>query len=592
MSVCLSDSVAVWVASRRRGLLMGVVCCLCVVVQAGWARAQTEEDDRAKELLRTFADEFVELSPGTDPFPPRLAYGRMADRPGTPVVLPRSFKIGTVEVPQNLWEEVMGHNPSRWKGPRNSVEMLSFDDAVEFCHRITQRLRDEELIAANELVRLPTEVEWEYAARAGGTGDYTFGNDLELLDDHAWHTGNAAGNDPPVAAKLANAWGLYDVHGYLWEWCLPTDDANDPPGVDRPEWAKGFTDDNGVLRGGSWKDRAVELRLAVRRQVPRSTRDDAVGLRCVMVPERGAQPVKGFEPTDQNRVVPAGRHVEWLWNQGEFTEGPVAIEEGEVLFSDIGDRTLRIETSSGKVTVAREPSGRGNGMAAMPDGRIAVAEGANTGGGRRISIGRIGQEFETLAESLDGKRFNSPNDLVADQHGGVYFTDPRYVGDEPRELEAEAVYYVSPTGEVSLATDDVTKPNGIVLSPDGTTAYVADHAPDGPRTLLKFQVTDEHRLVNPRVLFDFGTSRGIDGMAVNERGEIFATAGGGDEAGIYVFSGEGRPLAFIPTPGAPTNCTFGRGSEAAVLYITGEGPKPTDPAEPRRYGIGRIDLRP
>jgi len=142
------------------------------------------------------------------------------------------------------------------------------------------------LIEVNELVRLPTEAEWEYAARAAAEGDYTFGNDPSQLDQYAWHTGNAAGNDPPVAAKQANAWGLYDVHGYLWEWCLPIEGEKPTPAVDRENWSEAVRDGNGVVRGGSWKDPAAELRLGVRRSLARTTRDDAIGLRCVVVTVR------------------------------------------------------------------------------------------------------------------------------------------------------------------------------------------------------------------------------------------------------------------------------------------------------------------
>ena len=91
------------------------------------------------------------------------------------------------------------------------------------------------------------------------TTKYSFGDDVALLNDYGWHTGNAAGNDPPVGAKKPNPWGLYDVHGYLWEFC-----------------------DNGAVRGGSWKDKADLLTSDSRRDVERDLRDDAIGLRCVL----------------------------------------------------------------------------------------------------------------------------------------------------------------------------------------------------------------------------------------------------------------------------------------------------------------------
>ena len=113
----------------------------------------------------------------------------------------------------------MGTNPSLWTGARNSVEMLSFDEAVRFCQKATELMRAANLINENQVIRLPSEAEWEYVARAGTTTAYSFGDEVAKLDEYGWHTGNASGNDPPVGAKKPNEWGLYDVHGYLWEWC-------------------------------------------------------------------------------------------------------------------------------------------------------------------------------------------------------------------------------------------------------------------------------------------------------------------------------------------------------------------------------------
>jgi formylglycine-generating enzyme required for sulfatase activity len=237
--------------------------------------------------LQVFRDEFIAITPGKGKFPKSYQMGRGGggprEQPPRNIVFGYDFAVAKYEVPQNLWEAVMGSNPSRWKGPRNSVEMLSHADARAFCRAATRFMRSANLIANDELIRLPTEAEWEYFARAGSTTRYSFGDDSAAIDAFAWHTGNAAGNDPPVGAKRPNPWGLYDIHGYLWEWCedvahesyaqLPTDGS--PAGGVDPQSQR-------VLRGGSWKDTPDRLTSSYRRFAPQDTADDAIGLRCVL----------------------------------------------------------------------------------------------------------------------------------------------------------------------------------------------------------------------------------------------------------------------------------------------------------------------
>jgi formylglycine-generating enzyme required for sulfatase activity len=243
--------------------------------------------DKQLPLLKTFREEFVLLTPGKGDFPASFVMGNdrgsLSEQPAHRVTFDYSFHMARYEVPQNLWEAVMGNNPSRWKGARNSVELLSFDEAEQFCRKATARMREAKLIAADEVIRLPSEAEWEYAARAGTTTRYSFGDDAGELGTYGWFNGNAAGNDPPVGAKRPNAWKLYDVHGYLWEWCRDPWHA-DYRGApdDGSVWTAGGDATQRVLRGGSWEDPADRLTSTFRRGASKDLRDDAVGLRCVL----------------------------------------------------------------------------------------------------------------------------------------------------------------------------------------------------------------------------------------------------------------------------------------------------------------------
>jgi gluconolactonase len=300
-----------------------------------------------------------------------------------------------------------------------------------------------------------------------------------------------------------------------------------------------------------------------------------------------------FKAMEQDSIVPADSELDLLWSEGEFTEGPVVAGDGAVLFSDIGDRIMRFDPHDKQMSVFRAPSGKSNGLMFNARGELVACEGAGSGGNRRISITDKEGEVRSLADRYHGKRFNSPNDLAIAASGNVYFSDPRYVGDEPRELDFEGVFLVKPSGTVHVATRDVEKPNGILVTPDGKMVYVSDNnsRADGNHQLLSFRVQPDGTLADKGVLFDFGPNRrAIDGMTLDVEGNIYATAGRGEEAGIYVFSPHGAPLAFIPTPGDPTNCVFGVGDEATTLYITCATKQPDASGARPPYGLYRIRL--
>ncbi|PHS15418.1 MAG: gluconolaconase [Blastopirellula sp.] len=232
------------------------------------------------ELLTTFRQEFVSIKPG------QFMMGRnpSADdqRPAHLVKIERGFLMAKYEMTQNLYQAVMKSNPSRWKGPRNSVEMITHADAVQFCKQATKMMRKEKLISKDQMIRLPSESEWEYCARAGTATVYSFGDDPKLLDDYGWHTGNAAGNDPAVGVKKPNPWGLYDMHGYLTEWCADSwaDNYKSTPRDQSAQRVRSAS--KYVARGGSWKDKADRCTSGFRLGLPNETKDTAVGFRCVL----------------------------------------------------------------------------------------------------------------------------------------------------------------------------------------------------------------------------------------------------------------------------------------------------------------------
>lgn len=276
------------------------------------------------------------------------------------------------------------------------------------------------------------------------------------------------------------------------------------------------------------------------------------------------------------RIIPDGAGLELLWNEGTFTEGGAVDAQGGILFSDIGDRLMRFDPKTGQTAVFRQPSGKGNGMAFDAQGRLLVCE----GGARRVSI-TDASGVRTLADRFEGKRFNSPNDIVVDRQGRAYFTDPRYGSQDGRELDFEGVFLIA-DGKVTLATRELQRPNGIQLSPDGRTLYVADNHsdPKGNHHLVAFDVLPDGALKNKRILHDIGPDkRGIDGMKVDVDGRIYATAGTGAKAGIYIFSPAGELLEALPMPGDPTNCVF----DGSTLYITAQSPN-------KRWGLYRIPL--
>ncbi len=275
----------------------------------------------------------------------------------------------------------------------------------------------------------------------------------------------------------------------------------------------------------------------------------------------------GFTQDDAGSagVVAPGAMLEKVWGDGAFTEGGALDQDGTILFSDIGNRIMRYDPKTGMTTVFREPSGRANGMIFDKLGRLIVAEGANTGGSRRVSITERDGTIRTLADNYDNKQFNSPNDVAVDRDGRVYVSDPRYVGNEPRELDTEAVYLIGPSGDVIPLLTTAIKPNGLALSPDQTTLYVSDNGARR-RVLIAAERNATGKVGRPRVIHDFGSGRGIDGMTVTTDGRIVAAGASEGKAAVLVLSPAGKILATIPVPEDAANVEFG-GEDRKTLYI-------------------------
>jgi formylglycine-generating enzyme required for sulfatase activity len=159
------------------------------------------------------------------------------------VMISKPFYMGVYAVTQEQYEQIMGNNPSQFRGAQNPVECVSWDDAVEFCKKLSQK--------TGKTVALPTEAEWEYACRAGSKTRFSYGDDEDKLGDYAWYDNNSGDTTHPVGQKKPNAWGLYDMHGNVWQWCsdwcggsYANANKTDPTGP-----ASGSLR---VLRGGSW----------------------------------------------------------------------------------------------------------------------------------------------------------------------------------------------------------------------------------------------------------------------------------------------------------------------------------------------------
>jgi formylglycine-generating enzyme required for sulfatase activity len=267
------------------------VACILTLAALAVVRADDKPAGPEERILKLFVEELVPLTPGKGKFPASFDMGSPGDdapaneKPIVKITFKKPFAMARYEVTQELYQTIIGDNPSRWKGKRNSVEEVSWNEANDFCTKLTIELRKRKLIGDNEVIRLPSEAEWEYACRAGTTTKWSFGDKEADLTEHAWYKDNSKGFDPPVGKKKPNAWGLYDMHGYVWEWCAdawsPTHEGVSADGSPR----QGKDVKQRVVRSGSWADSADSSRSAFRAGQPANTRNDRIGFRCVKATE-------------------------------------------------------------------------------------------------------------------------------------------------------------------------------------------------------------------------------------------------------------------------------------------------------------------
>ncbi|MFD2573948.1 SMP-30/gluconolactonase/LRE family protein [Spirosoma soli] len=290
-----------------------------------------------------------------------------------------------------------------------------------------------------------------------------------------------------------------------------------------------------------------------------------------------------------DKLIPKEAKIEVLASGFAWTEGPVWVKNGGdgqgsfLLFSDVPQNIIFKWTEKAGVTPFLKPSGYtglgpysdepgSNGLTVDRQGRLIACE----HGDRRVTAmplnGSGGKQ--TLADNVNGKRFNSPNDVVAHSNGSYYFTDPPYgmpkkENDSSRETEGFGVYRISPDRKVSVITYELTRPNGIALSPDEKTLYVAQSDPNRP-VIMAYPLQADGSAGKGRVVFGAdglkkqGLQGGFDGMKVDREGNLWATGPGG----VLVLSPDGEFLGHLKIGGATANCAWG--DDGSTLYITAD----------------------
>ncbi|WP_153556503.1 SMP-30/gluconolactonase/LRE family protein [Roseimaritima sediminicola] len=285
-----------------------------------------------------------------------------------------------------------------------------------------------------------------------------------------------------------------------------------------------------------------------------------------------------------DELLAADAKIEVLASGFTWCEGPLWVDDasgGHLLFSDIPRNSIFRWSQAEGIELFMQPSGYtgvayyglepgSNGLAMDSQGRLLACE----HGDRRVSVLTKGGGKRTLADAYEGRRLNSPNDLVLHSSGAIFFTDPPYglperADDPRRELDFCGIFRIDPDGTLALGSKQLARPNGIGLSPDEKTLYVAQSDPQNA-TWTAFPVNDDLSLGEGKTFYDatdqVGKRPGLpDGLCVAADGKIWASGPGG----IYVFSPEGKLLGRLLTGQRTSNCTLG-GEDDKTLYITAD----------------------
>lgn len=254
-------------------------------------------------------------------------------------------------------------------------------------------------------------------------------------------------------------------------------------------------------------------------------------------------------PAAPEKIFAEGVEVKKLADGFVFTEGAAVGPYQKIYFNDIPNSTTHVyDPKTNQASVYKKETGRANGLFWTANDKLVACEGGN----RRLTISSNGNT-KVLAASFEGKKLNSPNDLAFDTVGGIYFTDPRYGNRDDMEMEVEGVYYLNRSGKLSRVVKDMTRPNGVIFSPDFKTLYIADTS---EKKVYSYDVVGEGKLANKKEFADAGS----DGMSVDIYGNIYLTWQGS----ILVYNRDGKQIDQLKTPEAPANCVLA----GDTLYVT------------------------